>query len=74
LIQQAEKQRQVSDAMNMKFEGKAYIVHKQAYNPPKKDLRRGKIDKNDKYCTHYKIKGHAIEVCFKIHGYPEWYK
>jgi len=74
LIQQAEKQRQVSDAMNVKFEPEACAVQKQGYNPSKKDFKRGKNDKGDKYCTHCKVKGHLTDVCFKIHGYPEWYK
>jgi len=74
LIQQAEKQRQVSNAMNVKFEAKACAMQKQGYNPIKKDFKRGKSDKRDKYCTHCKVKGHSTDGCFKIHRYPEWYK
>lgn len=74
LVQQAEKQRQVSNAMNVKFETEACAVQKQGYNTARKDFKRGKIDKGEKYCTHCKVKGHSDEVCFKIHGYPEWYK
>ena len=60
--------------MNVTFEVEACAMQKQAYNPVKKDLRRGKTMKNDKYCTHCKIKRHKTKACFKIHGYPEWYK
>lgn len=50
----------------------AYTAQKQA---PKlggrKDVRRGK---NDRYCDHCKVKGHQTDQCFKLYGYPEWYK
>ena len=39
LIQQAKKQRQVFETMNVKFEVEACALQKQAYNPIKKDLR-----------------------------------
>lgn len=26
------------------------------------------------YCTHCKIPGHSLEMCFKIHRYPQDYK
>lgn len=26
------------------------------------------------YCTHCKIPGHSLERCFKVHGYPTYYK
>lgn len=26
------------------------------------------------YCTNYKINGHSIERCFKIHGFPHGFK
>lgn len=25
---------------------------------------------NNYFCTHWKIHGHSLERCFKIHGYP----
>ena len=31
-------------------------------------------EKGDKFCTHCNVVGHMKENCFKIHGYPEWYK
>ncbi|XP_021866456.2 uncharacterized protein [Spinacia oleracea] len=30
--------------------------------------------KIDRFCDHCKMKGHTKDVCFKIVGYPEWYK
>lgn len=72
LIQQIEKQRQVSDVMQGRQEMEAYSVSKTNVRPSgKRDLKKGK---GDKFCDHCKVKGHLIDQCFKIHGYPEWYK
>ncbi|XP_022157905.1 uncharacterized protein LOC111024514 [Momordica charantia] len=26
------------------------------------------------YCTHWNLKGHTIDRCYKLHGYPPGYK
>jgi len=53
-------------------ETKAYTVQKLTHKPNgRKDLRKGK---NDRYCEHCKIKGHQADQCFKLYGYPDWYK
>ncbi|KAL0380888.1 UNVERIFIED_CONTAM: Retrovirus-related Pol polyprotein from transposon TNT 1-94 [Sesamum angustifolium] len=31
-------------------------------------------DKKNLYCTHCTRTGHSKESCFKLHGYPEWFK
>ncbi|KAL0297760.1 UNVERIFIED_CONTAM: hypothetical protein Sradi_6828100 [Sesamum radiatum] len=31
-------------------------------------------DKKNLYCTHCTRSGHSKESCFKLHGYPEWFK
>ncbi|XP_011101952.1 uncharacterized protein LOC105179988 [Sesamum indicum] len=36
--------------------------------------RKQHMDKRSQYCTHYAKAGHAKETCFKLHGYPEWFK
>ncbi|KAL4580943.1 hypothetical protein LXL04_017149 [Taraxacum kok-saghyz] len=38
---------------------------------PKPDF---KSKNGEKYCNHYKINGHTRDVCFKLNGYPDWYK
>uniref|UniRef100_A0A803LN93 Integrase catalytic domain-containing protein n=1 Tax=Chenopodium quinoa TaxID=63459 RepID=A0A803LN93_CHEQI len=30
--------------------------------------------KMKKWCEHCKMKGHTIDGCFKIHGFPDWFK
>lgn len=39
----------------------------------KKDYRDVKRMKYDKTCDHCKMKGHTMDSCFKLVGYPEWY-
>lgn len=33
-----------------------------------------KMDKSNLMCDYCKVKGHTRQTCFKINGYPEWYK
>ena len=72
IIQQIEKQRQVSGRMQGHQEIETCSVQKQGpKSTGRKDIRRSK---NDKYCDHCKIRGHQTDQCFKLHGYPNWYK
>ncbi|KAL0427143.1 UNVERIFIED_CONTAM: Copia protein [Sesamum latifolium] len=34
----------------------------------------GGIDKRSQHCTHCLKPGHTKENCFKLHGFPDWYK
>ncbi|KAF7804687.1 uncharacterized protein G2W53_028290 [Senna tora] len=36
--------------------------------------RETKEEKYSKYCEHCHMNGHLKESCFKLQGYPEWYK
>ncbi|KAF7830214.1 Retrovirus-related Pol polyprotein from transposon TNT 1-94 [Senna tora] len=36
--------------------------------------RETKEEKYAKYCEHCHMNGHLKETCFKLQGYPEWYK
>lgn len=72
MIQQIEKQRQVTGAMQEKQEVEACNTYKQTTKGSgKRDFKKGKLDR---FYDHCKVKGHLIDQCFKIHGYPEWYK
>ncbi|KAF7830598.1 uncharacterized protein G2W53_012931 [Senna tora] len=37
-------------------------------------FKKGPASKKDKYCTHCNVNGHTKETCFKLHGYPDWFK
>lgn len=72
IIQQIERQRQISGVMQGRQETEGYNVQKQGFRSTgKRDIKKGK---NDRFCDHCKIKGHQTDQCFKIYGYPEWYK
>ncbi|XP_048496301.1 uncharacterized protein LOC109134327 [Beta vulgaris subsp. vulgaris] len=80
IVQQIEKQQEVSagvveigaesSAMAAQRNYKAAQSQKIFFNPMKRDWRK---DKMDKFCDHCKNKGHSIDQCFKLIGYPEWY-
>ncbi|KAL4581663.1 hypothetical protein LXL04_006189 [Taraxacum kok-saghyz] len=39
---------------------------------PKNDPKNR--NNNDKYCNYCKVNGHTRDACFKLNGYPDWYK
>ncbi|XP_057252267.1 uncharacterized protein LOC130592117 [Beta vulgaris subsp. vulgaris] len=77
ITQQIEKQKEISGVLEI-GESSAMAVHK--YNQGmsaaiqrfqgKKDWKKEKLEKK---CDHCKGKGHTMDQCFKIIGYPEWY-
>ncbi|KAL0320493.1 UNVERIFIED_CONTAM: Retrovirus-related Pol polyprotein from transposon RE2 [Sesamum radiatum] len=36
--------------------------------------RKSVIDKKNLFCDHCSKSGHSRDACFKLHGYPEWFK
>lgn len=44
------------------------------FNNGKKDFTDYKRQKLDRKCDYCNVKGHTMDVCFKLHGYPDWYK
>lgn len=45
---------------------------RQFSSKPKTDFKNK--GNNDRYCNHCKANGHTREACFKLNGYPYWYK
>ncbi|KAL4554803.1 hypothetical protein LXL04_037409 [Taraxacum kok-saghyz] len=47
-------------------------------NRPFQNKSKGNDSKNksnaDRYCDFCKTNGHTKDSCFKIHGYPDWFK
>ncbi|KAK9143019.1 hypothetical protein Syun_012419 [Stephania yunnanensis] len=39
-----------------------------------KGNQRKFVNKDDMFCDHCKAKRHTKETCFKLHGFPDWYK
>ncbi|KAF7834532.1 uncharacterized protein G2W53_009391 [Senna tora] len=70
-----ETQKQVNVSYSSMTEGSSALMAKtfQGKNEGEASKRRD-ISKKDKFCDHCKGKGHTRDVCFKIYGYPEWFK
>lgn len=70
ILQQIEKQKQITDAVNLKPDAEAFAATRDPRKPSryveKKDQKRSKIDR---FCDYCKAKGHIMDQCFKIHGY-----
>jgi len=71
LIQRVEKQRKVSDVINIRNEVDACAVQKQHINKNynnvsynKKEGKDLKKSKQDKFCDFCKVKGHTKDQCF----------
>ncbi|KAK9125929.1 hypothetical protein Scep_014775 [Stephania cephalantha] len=47
-------------------------------NPSSKPFHKGTfkkfVNKDELYCNFCKMKRHTKETCFKLHGYPGWFK
>ncbi|XP_048492976.1 uncharacterized protein LOC125493557 [Beta vulgaris subsp. vulgaris] len=78
IAQQIEKQKEITGVLEA---GESNVMVVQKYNQGgmsaaiqrfqgKRDWKKEKFDKK---CDHYKGKGHTMDQCFKLIGYPEWY-
>ncbi|KAF7802911.1 uncharacterized protein G2W53_042022 [Senna tora] len=73
---QLERQREVNHNYGGGVSGDATemtMVAKSGRNEGTK-RRETKEEKYAKYCDHCHMNGHVKETCFKLQGYPEWYK
>ncbi|XP_057248988.1 uncharacterized protein LOC130590526 [Beta vulgaris subsp. vulgaris] len=74
IAQQIEKQKEVSGVVIESKALAAQVYRNNSRNVQgRRDWRDEKKDNMNKQCTHCKGKGHTIDQCFKIIGYPEWY-
>ena len=74
ILQQQEKQRRLKEDMQTIPDAEAHVAYKHGPKHVPVIKKDGKKTKSDKFCHHCKVKGHSIDQCFKIHGYPDWYK
>lgn len=87
MVLHIEKQRSVQSDLAGTSEGSVMAVQTYGSNSRNSNSKRNqKKDnrtcehckmnqkKDDRTCEHCKIKGHVKEACFKLHGYPNWYK
>ena len=65
-----EAHRQVTMGTEDYFESSAMAIHKNNTQP----TTFTPIDSSSRFCTHCNSTRHIIDVCWRKHGYPEWYK
>ncbi|XP_057994403.1 uncharacterized protein LOC131174666 [Hevea brasiliensis] len=77
MILSVEKQREVLSISDSVDHASAMLV-KDVNAPKNQNFTTNRIrdffKKEDKFCFHCKAQGHVRETCFKLHGYPNWYK
>ncbi|KAL2232728.1 UNVERIFIED_CONTAM: hypothetical protein Sindi_1452800 [Sesamum indicum] len=69
IIQRVEKQKKVQLEMNEAYNT---TLHVQGGQRPER--KKTSIDKQSLYCMHCQQIGHSQNMCFKLHGPPDWYK
>ncbi|XP_056688685.1 uncharacterized protein [Spinacia oleracea] len=83
LVLQVEKQKQITGEISLGNEMSAMAANRQPqslgpllnFNKKEyKKMRIEKIEKDAKRSEHCGMKGHLREECFKLVGYPEWFK
>lgn len=55
----------------MEFIADKHKFHDQIRYPDSYKRPTGGVKRNNYFCDHCKIRGHSIQRCFKIHGYPD---
>ena len=57
--------------------GHCWPKHKPIKGKQEEEITRNQTQQRDKegeYCEHCNRIGHMKESCFKLHGFPDWYK
>ncbi|CAO2829099.1 unnamed protein product [Amaranthus hypochondriacus] len=80
MLQQIEKQKEICGTLDLGTKSSAMASQrfsKPSVMPPKLTNSQSKTtwqrEKNSRFCDHCKVKGHTIDQCFKLIGYPDWY-
>ncbi|XP_056698324.1 uncharacterized protein [Spinacia oleracea] len=83
LVMQVEKQKQITGEISIGSQTSALAANRQGeslgplmnFNKREyKKMRLEKIERDAKKCQHCGMKGHLREECFKLVGYPDWFK
>jgi len=89
MIQKVEKQRQVTGGLGVVHEMTASVSKSSSVGAGSSEsataaytarsMGRGRKDEKDnnkahRYCAHCRRSGHNTDQCFKVIGYPDWYK
>ncbi|KAL2242415.1 UNVERIFIED_CONTAM: Retrovirus-related Pol polyprotein from transposon RE1 [Sesamum indicum] len=79
MVLRVERQRMVNSEYSDAGEASAMKAYEQRYAAPNTGprqfmRRKGPMDKRSLLCEHCHKSGHNKENCFRLHGFPEWYK
>ena len=74
LVLQAEKQKQIQESFQQLSQENMSAFNVGRVGKNNYEKREYKKDKLKKVCSHCGMKGHLMEECFKIVGYPDWFK
>lgn len=69
-IQVTHFRNQSQNALLVKEQGKKHELYKKK----KEEKKARDAQKQDWLCEIYNINGHDKITCFKLHGYPDWWK
>lgn len=76
-VMQIERQKDITGLGNNQQDSVALNANRQSQyrqGDGKKEFKKDKADKSHLKCYHCNAKGHTKDSCFKIIGYPDWYK
>ncbi|KAL0361517.1 UNVERIFIED_CONTAM: Retrovirus-related Pol polyprotein from transposon RE2 [Sesamum radiatum] len=78
MILRVEKQREVhsgfpSSGQNMVMQARGNVFRRPG-NATVFQKRKTAAERRNQLCEHCGKTGHTKEVCFEIHGYPDWYR
>ncbi|KAL2236391.1 UNVERIFIED_CONTAM: Retrovirus-related Pol polyprotein from transposon RE1 [Sesamum indicum] len=77
MVLRVERQRMVNSEYSDAGEASAMKAYEYKHNSSLKNFARngkGPLDKRHLFCEHCNRNGHSKESCFKLHGFPDWYK
>ncbi|GAB4856619.1 hypothetical protein Ancab_040496 [Ancistrocladus abbreviatus] len=73
LLLEEERQRGTSNPASISNDSASFVANNQKYFPAKINAVNN-IKKTDLFCTYCKMRGHTIEKCYRLHGYPPGHK
>ncbi|KAF7814664.1 metal tolerance protein C4 isoform X2 [Senna tora] len=78
MVMRVEKQRQINMGILNGNENVVALMTNAYQGKNERDKggfnKKKEQSKRDKYCEHCRTTGHTKDTCFKIHGYPDWFK
>ncbi|KAL2243082.1 UNVERIFIED_CONTAM: Retrovirus-related Pol polyprotein from transposon RE1 [Sesamum indicum] len=76
MVLRVERQRMVNSEYSDVGDASAMKAYEYKHNIAPKNITRGKgpMDKRHLFCEHCNRSRHNKESCFKLHGFPDWYK